>query len=1064
MTSEQLLRECAAMTYAGRMRHMVEVGRLAASDESVRETIEDLGRGDVYQRVLAVQSCHGSRDAERVRQAMFDRSRGVRSVATGLVPLLCDDAQILELLELIGMDLKMALIARLLARGRHAAVDAYVEALAARQDTHLRRLLSFASPEVVRRHLAQALERLDQMHWQRLIRMHPELAFAYLQQQSARTTSRDLPLLHLINTTLPTLTSVAPDLALELVRTTIKHTPLGRLYISSLVRKRPQEMAKLALASDEAVSSANFNAVAHKLKLETLLALVERRLVSISSYTFEKFTPEQRLALYNAFGRGWRNDEGVIDLQLVAALPTEQRVQEARRHLELPALATRPMVRLRYAALLPWDETLLVVDSALHSKEAEMRSVALQALIEATRYQEAYIPNALQLVRQRRNEQDPVRREMMLALAALPYGRWREEHLPELAQIIRDALDAADLSEPTAQAIGRLLIRLLPYYPEWCAAQLAIVYRERGLVNSYQLDRILSDREIPHISSALLPLLQAWQEREREHHLLTLGLIFGRRLRVFEELAQILATLLEQTHSLNVASSCAALLHEHQPRLLLALIPGLLARDESYIIISAVYQSLHRHRQDLLTPYLGQRTFAGRFTSGQTHIVLNLHDGFYRWLPEQQEIFAHTLLALTRDNVQQTSTLQSAIQRLVAMPAIDPQLVLQFASDERQPVRDTTLRALSWMDAGQGVPVLFEAMNDDRARVAIYALRRVLLAMPAHEALDLLRSMPFKQVTVAKEVVRLIGDLATEESYQELLSLTRRDLHRDVRVALLRALWPYLERDETWDVLTQAASSTDSGPALGVVSVPVDGLSLKAQHRLTNLFTILLVHPEPEVRIATLNRCAAHPFRDPEHALHARLLQLMQSELPDERRTAARAVFAIYTGNDASLIGDTVRQLLPNRQALQSTLDAFASNLYFGRKHLLPATRSILSVLAEDPLTLSWQLSILFQGLPWPEVIQGIIQLGPQLHADALTSAAGQIDQLNRRPNANLAELEAALADQPDERLRRLALTALLAQTRQARGWSDAHIQRLRGYQRDSSPLVAAAAQFTFPV
>ncbi|WP_338257642.1 hypothetical protein [Dictyobacter halimunensis] len=943
-------------------------------------------------------------------------------------------------------------------------MDAYVEALAARQDNHLRRLLPFASPEVVRRHLGQLLERFDLTHWQRLIRMHPELAFAYLQQQSAQAANRDLPLLHLINTALPTLTSAAPDLALELVRTSIRHTPLGRLHIVPLVRKRPQEMADLVLASDEAVSSGNFNAVAHKLKLETLLALVERRKVSISAHIFERFTPEQRLALYSAFGRGWRNDEGIIHLQLVATLPTEQRVQEARRHLELPALATRPMERLRYAALLPWDETRLVVDSALRSKEAEMRSLALQALIEATRYQAAYISNALQLVRQRRNEQDPVRREMMLALAALPYGRWREEHLPELAQIIRDALDAADLSEPTAQAIGRLLIRLLPYYPEWCAAQLAIVYRERGLVNSYQLDRILSDREIPHISSALQPLLQAWQAREKEHHLLVLGLIFGRRLRVFDELAQILATLLEQTRSLSVASSCAALLHEHQPRQLLALIPGLLQRDESYIVISAIYRSLHRHRQDLLTPYLGQRTFAGKFTSGQTHIVLNLHDGFYRWLPEQQEIFAQTLLALTRDEAQPTSTLQNAIRRLIAMPSIDPQLVLQFASDERQPVRDTTLRALSWMDAGQGVPVLFEAMNDDRARVAIYALRRILLAMPAHEALDLLRSMPFQQVTVAKEVVRLIGDLATEESYQELLNLTRRELHRDVRVALLRALWPYLERDETWEVLTQAAHSSDSGPALGVVNIPVGGLSLKAQHRLTNLFTILLAHPEPEVRIATLNRCVAFPFRDPEHALHARLLQLMQSELPDERKTAARAVFAIYTGNDASLIGDTVRQLLPNRQALQSTLDAFVNGLHIGRKHLLPATRSILSVLAQDPLTLTWQLAILFRGLPWPEVIQGIIQLEPQLHADALTSAEGLIDQLSRRPDANLLQLEMALANQPDERLRRLALTTLLAQTRQARGWSEAHIQRLRTYQRDSSPLIAATAQFTFPV
>lgn len=1063
MTPELLLQECATMTHAGRMRRMVEVGRLAASDESVRQTIAALEQGDVYQRVLAVQSCYGSRNEEQARQAMLDPSRSVRSLATGLVPLLCSDAEIQGLLEQIASDLKMTLISRLIARGRQAPVDAYLEKLAARQDAQFRRFLPFGSPEFVRRHLEQVIERFDLTYWTRLIRLHPELAFTHLQQQSAQTTTRDLPLRHLINATLPALTAVRPDLALELVRTTIKHTPLGRLSIAPLIRQRPQEMAELVLAADEAVS-ANFNAVAHKLDTEKLLELVARRSISISPYTLKRFTPEQRLALYRAFGRGWRNDEGIIHLGMVAALPTEQRIQEARRHLELPALATRLLVRLRYAAFLPWDETRVVLDSALRSKEAEMRSVALQTLIEATRYQAAYIPNALQLVRQRRNEQDPVRREMLAALAGLPYGRWREEHLPELTQIIRDALDASDLSEATAQSIGKLLIRLLPFYPAWCAGQLAIVYRERGLVNSYQLDHILSDKDIPHIASALLPLLQAWQVREKERHLLALGLIFGRRLRVFDELASILATLLEQTQSLNVATACANLLELHQNKRLLELVPSLLERDESYIIMPAVYNCLHRHRQDLLTPYLGQRTFKGKFTSGKVHIVLNLNDGFYRWTPEQQEIFAYTQLALTYDEAQSTPVLQRTIQRLAAMPAIDPDFVIQFASDKRQPVRDTALRTLSRLDGGQGVPVLFEAMNDERARVAIYVLRRVLLAMPAQEALSLLRAMPFNQVTVAKEVVRLIGDLATEEAYQELLSLTQRDLHRDVRIALLRALWPYLERDETWDVLTQATQAPDSAPALGVINIPVDGLSLKAQRRLTNLFTILLVHPDPEVRIATLNRCAAFPFRDPEHTLHARLLQLMQSELPDERTTAARAIFAIYTGNDATLIGNAVRQLLKNRQALQSTIEAFTSRLYIGRKHLLPTTRIIQAVLAEDPLTITWRLKILFWGIPWPEVIQEIIKLGPQLHADALLTAEGLIDQISRRPDANLAALEATLATQADERLRRLALSALLAQTRQARGWSDKHIQRLQTYQRDNSPLVAEKAQFTFPV
>nr|GFD60951.1 hypothetical protein [Tanacetum cinerariifolium] len=79
----------------------------------------------------------------------------------------------------------------------------------------------------------------------------------------------------------------------------------------------------------------------------------------------------------------------------------------------------------------------------------------------------------------------------------------------------------------------------------------------------------------------------------------------------------------------------------------------------------------------------------------------------------------------------------------------------------RLAVRDTALRALAHLDGGQGVPVLVAALDDVRARVAIYALRSALLEMPAAQALALLQAVPTEKVTVAKEVLRLLGDLDT---------------------------------------------------------------------------------------------------------------------------------------------------------------------------------------------------------------------------------------------------------------------------------------------------------------
>ena len=60
------------------------------------------------------------------------------------------------------------------------------------------------------------------------------------------------------------------------------------------------------------------------------------------------------------------------------------------------------------------------------------------------------------------------------------------------------------------------------------------------------------------------------------------------------------------------------------------------------------------------------------------------------------------------------------------MPSIDLAPLVQLARLDApdQGLRDKTLEALGRADAGRGVPELMQALDDNRARVAIYALRR----------------------------------------------------------------------------------------------------------------------------------------------------------------------------------------------------------------------------------------------------------------------------------------------------------------------------------------------------
>ena len=138
------------------------------------------------------------------------------------------------------------------------------------------------------------------------------------------------------------------------------------------------------------------------------------------------------------------------------------------------------------------------------------------------------------------------------------------------------------------------------------------------------------------------------------------------------------------------------------------------------------------------------------------------------------------------------------------------------------------------------------------------------------------------------------------------------------------------------------------------------------------------------------------------------------------------------------------------------------------RERLLPTVRAVLQSLQADPLTGVERVKLAVTALPWPELEAYLVAMAErsELTMDVMMSAlcAFTFKEIRHRSEiADIAVLESALSTHADERLRRLALAALVALTSTPSGWTDALLARLQAYRADPSPLVAAAAQFTFP-
>ena len=298
--------------------------------------------------------------------------------------------------------------------------------------------------------------------------------------------------------------------------------------------------------------------------------------------------------------------------------------------------------------------------------------------------------------------------------------------------------------------------------------------------------------------------------------------------------------------------------------------------------------------------------------------------------------------------------------------------------------------------------------------------------MPVENAVTILTNVTTEKVTVNKEIVRLLGDLDSDAAYRELVAKTSQDLHRDVRIASLRALWEHLEREETWTTLEQAALDPDEAVATMVGRTPGDRLSDKAQTKLVSLLVTLLNRPESTLRLTILQRCYRLPVRDSDRILLPQLLKSLSSN-PDEVKAAANAIFATYT--DAEAIAQTIERIISQRRNLEIVMSSLQYRLSGYGKDRRSIIKAVLPVLASDPITVSWQIKLAVASLDWNELEEFLIGLNNrgELHPDALVVAESAILHTYHRPDIDrLPNLETNLAKSEDEKLRRLALSALI--------------------------------------
>ncbi|MBU1068954.1 hypothetical protein KJ975_05215 [Myxococcota bacterium] len=1066
-TAKDILGKVDGFPHQKRVRFMIDLGRQAPRTPRIAAALSELEGGTCYERCLALHACYGSRDGKVVRRALADASATVRGQALTLAVRILPDEDLCDaLFDAPGQDRK-TLLGGLIRRGRLSAIDRFADRLALENDRRLAEVLPRAASKTVARHLEQWSSMATPTHWRILARFHAGTATGELYARLSATDAALPTLYGIYRGVLEGLVERHPDVALSLIEFagTYDFRPPVAL-LQKLFRLRPVPTVSPLVAHPDA--SAPSPAALGRLDAAHLRLILRERpeLVRQDMSWFHRLPPAVRDELYVRHRCALADAECRLSPEVIARLSKPHRQQEARTHLALPSLAADRAARIRYAAFLPWEEGFAFLEPFLSHSDADLRAGALQALVQMTAYEPAHLGRTLAVLAARKNEQDPVRQELFRALAAFPPGRFDEAHLDRLESIIRAALDATDISWVTSGLVQQVVARILPRFPAWAARQLAITVAERGVLGIPDMERRIDDSQMQALCPHLNPVVKTWAGREREYFLVILAQRLGRRLRVFPELVRLLERIVTDSKVQMHAGEAGALLWRWQPELWRELVPRMVHDDPSCLALSCVVRFANAHRQDLLTPYLDAKKMPkGRFSTGKTAWLLPVYDGFGRWTRRQQQAFSRLLVGVASEKDRDAPAVAGALSRLARIPEADVAAVEGLANCEILFTRNLAIAALARWDDDAGLPELTRCMQDDRAQIAIYAVLRMIRRMSPAAALAFLQTVPLSRVTVAKEVLRLAGSLRTEAALAFVLGEEARQEHKDVRIAILRALWNFLDRPPVWDLLLRVVRDDLPEVAFQLAGIPFDELDAGGLERFNGLVTELLARGGPDERVPVLTGLRDRPLFEVQPVLARRLAGLCDTGVPPERRLAASVLlkFTMPGTEAAGILHDTVAQLAGSPEKLTALVEAACWAAAMRLRHLGDLIRPVIERLGADPARVHVAARLAAWTQP-PPVVSALFDAWAatgcfRAHVLlALHDDAG--DWVQARPPDQIHAIETALSTSPHVPLRQVALSLLVALADRAGNYDVSRRARLLAFRDDPAVEVAAPAAF----
>ena len=872
MSAHDLVRQLDRLDHRERLAMLIDHGRTLAPAEA--ETLaRALMQGDVYRRRLALQLAQLCDALPLIEQALDDSSLSVRCFAAKLIGRAATEipASVIDRLDAVSLAVLLrelvrrrrgpiaeALIEGLLARGRvreaaslltvcsEQAIASWLETVAwpdgvwLRLAEHRPRLLiariealfGGERPDLVWR-------RFDANVWAKLARREPAVVAGWIDRHAD---AESLPAS--VVKALPQLVRWSPAWVVDTLARRIAWVTQQGLPAGLPTRARQVDDAGLA----------------------PLCRGLARTAPGLLGQLLARLPHPRRATLFQIAIEPLETARIEWPTSLLAILPTPLRDREATRMLGLTRAQTDGSWRRELLGLRAVEHARAELEREGRAAQANERAEAHVALIRSSARSGAGMSETLAWLQRRvRNEQDPVRLVVLGALAEVPGHRFAEP--TALDSVIAPIFDARDTSYPTRRHAAQIAHRLIithatdPRSPMF-ALGLSILERLAGQAGTLDLPRL--DRNLPRgaelaIVEVMLSWVQGAQKRQQEDHVFRLWAVLGKRAWRVTALSELLHEMLWRGYKNNAAWTAQLWLQD--PRTRDERVRELVERDRSALYLWPVLQHCHRRRQTLLAERFTDKAPRGRFHDGKVVMIPILYKGFQRWTTALQRQYVELLTQAEAEPKRFSQTRAGLIGLRARVPITRVSDLASAIASSDVNTQEAALGALARVDdPAPALPILLEHLDGDRARVAMYAMPRLARLLPRDrivEALAELLGRPQLKVTVHKEALRLLGQLATPRAIGLVRAAWAAPLHRDVRIAAMHAARSLLEQADAWTILREAARDPDPDVARALVEVPLASIADVHRSRYLNAMLGVADHPSASARAALFQMLAA---------------------------------------------------------------------------------------------------------------------------------------------------------------------------------------------------------------